>query len=187
MSRIGQQPVTIPEQVKVISKGSKVVVKGPKGELEQKISKGIEVKIAGNQIKVERTKETKKVKSLHGLFRTLIFNMIKGVSQGFSKNLELHGTGYRASLEGGKLKILVGFSHPVFVEPPENIEFKVENNTLITVSGIDKQLVGQVAASIREIRKPEPYKGKGISYQGEKIKRKPGKAAKAGEGAVEGA
>ncbi len=181
MSRIGKQPVQIPDQVEVLLQKDEIVVKGPKGELSQKFPEAIKIKIEEGKVNIERKSETKKIKSMHGLLRTLIANMIQGVKEGFSKDLELHGTGYRASVEGGKLKIMIGFSHPVIVEPPPGIEFKVEENTLITVSGINKQTVGQVAADIRLIRKPEPYKGKGISYKGEKIRRKAGKAAKAGE------
>ena len=180
MSKIGKQPIKIPNNISVEIADRMVVVKGPKGKLRQKFNPEIKIEVKDETIFLERKSETKIAKSLHGLYRTLIFNMIQGVSQGFSKILELEGTGYRVSKEGRDLKILVGYSHPVKVNPPEGIEFQVEDNKVIKVIGIDKQLVGQTAANIRKIRKPEPYKGKGIRYQGERIKIKPGKAAKAG-------
>ena len=142
----------------------------------------IKVEIKDGQILVSRRKENKRAKSLHGLTRTLIANMVEGVTKGFSKVLELHGTGYRAKMEGKKLVLEVGFSHPVIVEPPEGIEFKLKGEKEIIVSGIDKQQVGNTAAQIRAIKKPEPYKGKGIRYQGEVVRRKAGKAAKVGSG-----
>ncbi|MFC1711316.1 50S ribosomal protein L6 [Patescibacteria group bacterium] len=178
MSRVGNQPINIPENVTVNLTDNKVVVIGSKGQLEQIIRSEVKVEINDKEIVVSRKSESKLAKSLHGLTRTLISNMIEGVEKGFEKTLELHGTGYRVSLEGKNLKILVGFSHPVVIEPLENIEFQVEDNKIIKILGIDKQLVGQVTASIRDIRKPEPYKGKGIRYKNEKIRRKAGKAAK---------
>lgn len=183
MSRVGKKPIPVPQKVTVKTTEGKVIVSGPKGQLELKLEPEIKAEIKDNQVLVERQAETKSAKSLHGLTRTLIDNMIKGVTQGFSKTLELQGTGYRVSLEGGNLKLLVGFSHPVIVEPLPGIQFQVEGNNIIKVSGIDKQLVGQVSASIRSIKKPDPYKGKGIRYQGEKVKKKPGKAAKVGAAA----
>lgn len=183
MSRVGKKPIEIPQEVTVKTTEGKVIVSGSKGQLELKLEPEIKAEIKDNQVLVERQAETKSAKSLHGLTRTLIDNMIKGVTQGFSKTLELQGTGYRVSLEGNNLKLLVGFSHPIIVEPLPGIQFQVEGNNIIKVSGIDKQLVGQVSASIRSIKKPDPYKGKGIRYQGEKVKKKPGKAAKVGAAA----
>ena len=175
-------PIEIPEGVTVEIKDNLVSIVGPKGKLGQKVRREIEVKKEDKKIIVKAKKDSRIGRSLHGLFRTLIANMIVGVTKGFSKDLELHGVGYRAALEAGKLMISVGFSHPVIVEPIEGIEFKVEEQTKIKISGIDKQLVGNVAAQIRDIKKPEPYKGKGIRYMGEIVKKKPGKAAKAGAG-----
>ena len=182
MSRIGKQPIKIPENVTIDLQNGKVVVTGPLGKLEQEIKKEIKVEIKNGQVFVIRKKESKFAKSLHGLIRTLISNMIEGITKGFSKKLELHGTGYRAKLEDKKLILQVGFSHPVVIEPPEGIEFKLKGQKEIEVSGINKQLVGNTAATIRSVKKPEPYKGKGIRYQGEIIKIKPGKAAKVGAG-----
>jgi len=180
MSRIGKQPITIPEKVEVKIQNDKVLVKGPLGELEQEIDKEIEVKLKKGMMIVSRKSETKKAKSMHGLTRSLLANMVKGVTEGFTKVLELHGTGYRVKKEGEKIILQVGFSHPVVVEPPKGIEFQVKGEKEITVSGIDKQQVGNLAAQIRSIRKPDVYKGKGIRYQGEVIRKKPGKAAKVG-------
>jgi large subunit ribosomal protein L6 len=180
MSRIGKQPIKIPETVKIELKDNLVIVNGPKASLEQKIRPEIKVEKKEDQLLVSTKGTGKAAKSLHGVSRTLIANMIEGVTNGFEKTLELHGVGYRVAPEGQGLKISVGFSHPVVVEPIEGIKFSVEANNLIKVSGADKQLVGQTAAQIRDIRRPEPYKGKGIRYQGETIKLKPGKAAKAG-------
>lgn len=176
MSRIGKQPIQIPEnvEVKIIQDGIKV--KGPKGELNQSIPSQIEVALKEKELVVTPRQKTKETPALWGLFRSLIFNMVQGVSQGFEKKLEIEGVGYRASLQGNKLVLNLGFSHPIEIEAPEGIEFKVDKN-IITVSGIDKQLVGQMAAKIRAQRKPEPYKGKGIHYLGEVIRRKAGKKA----------
>ncbi len=176
MSRIGKQPIQIPEnvEVKIIQDGIKV--KGPKGELNQSIPSQIEVALKEKELVVTPRQKTKETPALWGLFRSLIFNMVQGVSQGFEKKLEIEGVGYRASLQGNKLVLNLGFSHPIEIEAPESIEFKVDKN-IITVSGIDKQLVGQMAAKIRAQRKPEPYKGKGIHYLGEVIRRKAGKKA----------
>lgn len=180
MSKIGKKPIKIPEGVTVNITDNKVVVKGPKGELEQKIRGEIKIQVEDNQVKVSRQSETKLSKSLHGLTRTLIANMIEGLTKGFSKTLEIHGTGYRAVLNKENLEISVGFSHPVLIVPPQGIQFQVEKNTIIKVLGADKQLVGQVADRIRKIKKPDPYKQKGIRYEGEKLRKKPGKAAKIG-------
>ena len=167
MSRIGKMPVTIPAGVEVKVDGQTVTVKGPKGELTRTFNDMMDIKVEGNE-----------VKSFHGLTRTLINNMVQGVSEGYSKKLELVGVGYRAALKGKDLEIQLGFSHPVVVEAPENITFEVPSQTEIIVNGISKEQVGQVAADIRKWRKPEPYKGKGIRYEGEYVRRKLGKAAK---------
>lgn len=178
MSKVGKQPIKIPEGVTVDLKDNQVAVVGPKGKLEQKIRLEIEVKKSGEQILVLAKSKSKLSRSLHGLTRTLISNMIEGVTKGFEKTLELHGVGYRVFLEEGGLKISVGFSHPVIIKPVKGITYETEGDNVIKVLGIDKQLVGQIAAKIREVKKPEPYKGKGIRYQGEVVKKKPGKAAK---------
>jgi len=180
MSRIGKKPITIPSQVKVLKKGDQIEVSGPKGTLTQTIHPKIRVALKDGQILVSRQGNDKLARSLHGLTRTLIANMITGVTEGYQKTLELHGTGYRASKEGNRIKLTLGFSHPVYVEPVEGITIDVPDQKTIVVSGIDKQLVGQVAAQIRALKKPEPYKGKGIRYKGEVIRRKPGKAGKVG-------
>ena len=178
MSQIGKQPIKIPKEVTVEIADGQVIVSGPKGKLEQKIRQEIEVKKSGEQILVSTKNKSKFSKSIHGLTRSLIANTIEGVTHGFEKTLELHGVGYRAFLEGGNLKISVGFSHPVIIKQVKGIEYRVEGDNVIKVFGIDKQLVGQITAKIRDVRKPDPYKGKGIRYQGELVKKKPGKAAK---------
>lgn len=179
MSRVGEQPITISEEVSVSVEGRHVKVKGPLGELAQMVPPEISVEINSNKVQVRRTDDTKKSKSLHGLMRTLIANMVRGVNQEWSKELELVGVGYRAAVEGGKLILNVGFSHTIPIIPPHGIKLEASKGKIV-VSGIDKALVGQVAAEIRAVRKPEPYKGKGIRYLGEKVRRKPGKAAKLG-------
>ncbi|MEO0198680.1 MAG: 50S ribosomal protein L6 [candidate division WOR-3 bacterium] len=176
MSRIGKKPIEIPKGVDVKLDGNHIVVKGPKGTLELDIHPEITVKVEGNFIKVERPSDKKIHRALHGTMRQLISNMIEGVTKGFSKELEIVGTGYRARMDGSKLVINIGFSHPVELVPPPGIQFEVEGQNIIRVKGIDKQLVGNVAAQIRAIRPPEPYKGKGIRYRGEVIRRKAGKA-----------
>lgn len=176
MSRIGKQSIIIPENVEVKINDGQIIVKGPKGELTQSISSQIEVVLKENELLVTPRKKTKDTSALWGLFRTLIFNMIKGVTEGFEKKLEIQGVGYRVALQGNKLVLSLGFSHPIELEAPEGIEFQVDKN-IITVSGLDKQLVGQIAAKIRDLRKPEPYKGKGIRYLGEAVRRKAGKKA----------
>ena len=181
MSRIGKQPVPIPENVSVFLENSRLRVKGPLGELVQPIPPPLEVEIGEKEIKVKRKSEERKAKALHGLIRSLIFNMVKGVSDGWSRELEIVGVGYKARMEGEKLVLNVGFSHPVVFTPPKGIKLEVKKSR-IKVFGIDKALVGQTAAQIRAIRKPEPYKGKGIRYLGEEVRRKPGKAAKVGVG-----
>lgn len=177
MSRVGKSPIPIPSGVEVTIDGSIVRVKGPNGQLEKKFSPEITIRKDDSQILVERPTDSNRHKSLHGLTRTLVFNMVHGVSAGFEKALEIVGVGYRAALKGSNVEILIGYSHPVLVKKPEGIEFEVPAPTKIVVKGADKQLVGEVAAEIRAIRKPEPYKGKGIKYAGEHIRRKVGKTA----------
>ncbi len=182
MSRIGRAPITIPAGVTVkLGEDNLVSVKGPKGELSRKINHDMKVTVEGNTITVERPSDDKTHRSLHGLSRTLINNMVIGVTEGFSKNLEINGVGYRAQKQGKNLNLSLGFSHPVVVEPPEGISFDIPSANAITVSGIDKELVGAVAAKIRSFREPEPYKGKGIKYAGEHIRRKEGKAGAKGK------
>ncbi len=180
MSRIGNAPIQIPTGVTVLKNGKNISVSGSKGNLEMNFQDGIEVLIEGSVVNVKRKSEEKKVKSLHGLTRALINNMVKGVSDGWTKNLELIGVGYRAQSSGDKLILNVGYSHPVELSAPEGIRFEVKDNTKIAVSGIDKILVGQIAAKIKDVKPPEPYKGKGIRYEGEYIRRKAGKAGKVG-------
>ena len=178
MSRIGKQPVTIPAGVEVKIDGHVVTVKGAKGELTREFHPMMTIAQEGNEVLVTRPDDTREARSLHGLTRTLIHNMVIGVSEGYSKKLQLVGVGYRAALKGKNLEMQLGFSHPVVVEPPEGIEFEVPTQTEIIVKGISKEKVGQVAADVRKWRAPEPYKGKGIRYEGEHVRRKLGKAAK---------
>lgn len=179
MSRIGKLPVSVPAGVEVSINGNEVTVKGPKGELTRSFYSALTIEQAeGNSIVVTRPDDERETRAQHGLTRTLINNMVVGVSEGYSKTLELVGVGYRAAVKGDKLEMNLGFSHPVIVEKPEGITFECPDQAKIVVSGIDKQQVGQVAADIRKWRKPEPYKGKGIRYQGEHIRRKEGKTAK---------
>lgn len=178
MSRIGKMPVAIPSGVDVTVDGRTVTVKGGKGELTRTFQDIISIKVEDGNVIVERPDDSREAKSLHGLTRTLIHNMIVGVSEGYAKKLELVGVGYRAALKGTDLELQLGFSHPVVVPAPENITFEVPSQTEIIVKGISKEQVGQVAANIRAWRKPEPYKGKGIRYEGEYVRRKLGKAAK---------
>jgi len=180
MSRIGKQPIKIPEKVEVKIDGQSIVIRGPQGELNWSMPREIKAEAKEKEIIVQPAKKTKKTPALWGLSRNLIFNMIQGVTEGFEKKLQLEGVGYRAALQGNKLVLSLGFSHPIEIEAPKGIEFKVEKN-IITISGIDKQLVGQVAAEIRAKRKPEPYKGKGIRYVDEIVRRKAGKKAVAAE------
>ena len=179
MSRIGKLPVSVPAGVEVSINGNEVTVKGPKGELTRSFHSALTIEQAeDNSIVVSRPDDERESRAQHGLTRTLINNMVIGVSEGYSKTLELVGVGYRAAVKGDKLEMNLGFSHPVIVEKPEGINFECPDQAKIVVSGIDKQQVGQVAADIRKWRKPEPYKGKGIRYQGEHIRRKEGKTAK---------
>ena len=182
MSRIGKLPVAVPSGVNVTLADGEVEVKGPKGELRQHIlAQVINVKLEGGNVVVERKGDAKAHRSAHGLTRTLISNMVEGVSKGFRKSLEIQGVGYRAAKAGEKLNLSIGYSHPVVFEAPKGITLSVEGTNKIHVDGIDKQQVGQVAAQIRELRPPEPYKGKGIRYAGEVVRKKLGKAGKAGK------
>lgn len=178
MSRIGKMPIPLPAGVTVAIDGQNVAVKGPKGELALTVSEPIKITLEDNTVIVSRPDDEAKSKSLHGLTRTLIANNVHGVSTGFTKTLEIVGTGYRAASKGSTLELALGFSHPVVIEPPQGITLTVEGNTKIIVSGVDKQAVGEVAANIRKIRKPEPYKGKGVRYEGERVRRKAGKSGK---------
>lgn len=177
MSRIGKLPVTLPAELKVEQQGNVLVVSGQKGELKEKIHPDMKVKIEDGSIVVERPSDSGQHKSLHGLTRSLIQNMVTGLTDGFSKKLEIIGVGYRAEKKGDALVLQLGFSHPIYFIAPEGITIDVPNNNNIEVKGIQKQLVGEVAAKIRSFRPPEPYKGKGIRYDGEHVKRKAGKAA----------
>ncbi len=179
MSRIGLAPVPIPQGVEVTVSSGTITVKGPRGELSRALPEGIAVRQEDGELRVTRSDDTREQRALHGLTRSLVANMVTGVTQGFEKRLEIHGVGYRASKQGNDIELQVGFSHPVRKPAPPGIEFDVPQPTRITVRGIDKELVGQVAAEIRAVRKPEPYKAKGIRYEGEHIRRKAGKAAKA--------
>lgn len=177
MSRIGRAPIEIPAGVTVKVAGNNLVqVKGPKGELARKINEEMKISIEGNSILVTRPSDDKRHRSLHGLSRTLIYNMVVGVTAGYTKNLEIVGVGYRAATQGKNLQLSLGYSHPVVIEAPDGIRLEAPTATTITVAGIDKELVGAVAAGIRKWREPEPYKGKGIKYVGEHIIRKEGKA-----------
>lgn len=184
MSKIGEAPILIPNGVTVEPTGKSVVVKGPLGELSLQIHPNVRIDLSDGKVIVNRKNDEKSSKALHGLTRSLLSNMIKGVVDGWSKNLELVGVGFRAQTSGGKLNLVIGFSHPVEVTAPTGIKIEVTDNTKITVSGIDKYLVGQVAANIRAIKPPDVYKGKGIRYKGEYVRKKAGKAGKVGTGAV---
>lgn len=179
MSRIGKKPITFPKNVKISQSAGIVKVEGPKGALSSKLPEGITMAIAEGNLVIERKSDERLARSYHGLARTIIGNMVSGVSNGFEKRLEISGVGYRAEVSGNSLKLTLGFSSPVQFNIPKGIEVKVDKQINIFVSGIDKQLVGRVAAEIRALKKPEPYKGKGIKYVGEYIKRKAGKSATA--------
>ena len=178
MSRIGRKSIPVPAGVDVTISGQTVKVKGPKGELSHTVAEPITVQQEGGELVVNRPNDERRAKELHGLSRTLVANMIVGVTEGYKKTLEISGTGYRVTAKGKDLEFALGFSHPVPVAAPAGITFAVERPTVFSVAGIDKQLVGEVAANIRKIRPPEPYKGKGVKYQGEVIRRKAGKAGK---------
>ena len=179
MSRIGRMPIAIPSGVTVeVAENNKVTVKGPKGTLERVLPEAMDIKVDGEEVVVSRPNDLKKNKALHGLTRTLIYNMVIGVTEGYEKKLEVNGVGYRAQKQGKKLVLSLGYSHPVEMEDPEGLTVEVPNQTELIVKGIDKQLVGNYAAKIRDWRKPEPYKGKGIRYAGEVVRRKEGKTGK---------
>ena len=178
MSRIGRMPIKITEEVKVKITDDIIEVSGPKGTMSQRINKSTIVKVENDLIHVERKDNSKRVRALHGLMRALINNMVEGVTKGFVKKLDIQGVGYRATLKGNNLELIVGYSHPVVIFPEDGIEFKLESPQKLAIHGIDKQKVGAVASNIKAIRKPEPYKGKGIRYEGEHISLKAGKTAK---------
>jgi len=178
MSRIGKRPITIPNKVTVTIEGQQVTVKGPKGELQRVLPKQVTVEQEGETIQVQRRDESKLARQRHGLSRTLVANMVEGVSKGFERRLAIQGVGYRAQVQGRNLILNVGYSQPVEIVPPEDVQLAVEGNTNVIVSGINKEIVGNTAAKIRAVRPPEVYKGKGIRYVGEMIRRKAGKAGK---------
>jgi len=177
LSRVGKNPINLPDGVEVKVNKSSISVTGPKGNLERQVHPDISVNVKENQLLVERPNDSKYFKSMHGLYRSLLNNMVEGVSKAFEKKLEIVGVGYKSELKNNRLVLQLGYSHSIVLVPPEGIQIKVENQRNISVSGIDKELVGQVAAKIRSFRPPEPYKGKGIKYEGERIRRKAGKTA----------
>jgi len=178
MSRIGKAPITVPSGVDVTVEGRNVTVKGPKGTLSHEVDEPITVSLDDGVLSVQRPDDERESRALHGLSRSLLNNLVQGVSQGYERKLEIHGVGYRVQLRGTDLEFALGFSHPVKITPPEGITFAVESPTRFSVQGIDKQLVGQVAANIRWLRRPDPYKGKGVRYAGEQIRRNVGKTGK---------
>jgi len=178
MSRIGKAPIPLPDKVSVSLNGLAVTVKGPKGELSRTLPEGVQISQDGNNLVVSPSSETRRSRERHGLCRTLVANMVEGVSQGYTRKLEIVGVGYRAAVQGTKLVVSAGYSHQVEMVPPEGVTFAVEGNTTVLVSGANKELVGNEAAKVRAIRPPEPYKGKGIKYEGERILRKAGKTGK---------
>jgi large subunit ribosomal protein L6 len=182
MSRIGRQPIALPKGVTVNVAAGLVTVKGSKGEMKVPVNTDIKVKQEDGNLVVERPSDSRTHRSLHGLTRSLVANAVKGVSEGFTINLELHGVGFRAKMTGKNLEMSIGYSHPVVIEPPAGISFVVPEPTKIQISGIDKQLVGQVAANVRKVREPDAYHGKGVRFEGEKISLKAGKAAAGGKG-----
>lgn len=182
MSRIGRAPILIPNQVKVVQEGSRIAVEGPKGKLSVTLPSGLSASLQDGKLVIQRASDKKSLKALHGLYRVLVLNMVEGVTEGFSKELEIVGVGYRAQVQAGTLSLHVRFSHPVTIPIPEGITIETPKPTTILVKGIDKQVVGQVAATIRRVAPPEPYKGKGIRYVGEVIRRKAGKAATGAKG-----
>ena len=175
MSRIGRKPVTVPKGVTLQLEGNSVAVKGPRGELRRSLHPDMQIALDKDQFTVARPSEEKRHKALHGLTRTLVQNMVEGVSKGFSKSLEIQGVGYKAEAKPYGVNLIVGFSHPVKYEAPKGIKISVDNNVMVKIEGADKELVGQVAAELRQVRPPEPYKGKGIRYVGEQVRRKAGK------------
>ncbi|MBW4521891.1 MAG: 50S ribosomal protein L6 [Scytolyngbya sp. HA4215-MV1] len=181
MSRIGKRPISIPNKVTIAIEGQHIKVNGPKGELSRVLPSGVLLEQEGETLLVKRQNESRIARQRHGLCRTLVANMVEGVSQGFQRRLEIQGVGYRAQVQGRNLILNVGFSNPVQIEPPDGIQVAVENNTNVVVSGIDKEIVGNTAAKIRAVRPPEPYKGKGIRYAGEAVRRKVGKSGAKGK------
>jgi len=183
MSRIGLKPISVPDKVQVDVRGNHVTVKGPKGELERSFHPDIKIVLEDGILQVERPTDHRTHRALHGLTRALLANMVVGVSEGYAKNLEIVGTGYRAEMQGDKLVLHLGYSHPVEFDAPEGISFEVpRGGRSVAVQGIDKELVGEIAARIRRQRPPEPYKGKGVRYEGERVRRKAGKAGRVGQG-----
>ena len=178
MSRIGKAPIAVPSGVDVAIEGQKVTVKGPRGTLSHTVDRPIAVAVDDGVLSVSRPDDERENRSLHGLSRSLINNLVLGVTQGFERKLEIHGVGYRVQLQGSTLVFALGYSHPVRIEAPDGVSFTVESPTRFSVQGIDKQVVGQVAANIRRLRRPDPYKGKGVRYAGEQIRRKVGKTGK---------
>jgi large subunit ribosomal protein L6 len=178
MSRIGKKPIVLPQGVKLELKDGAVSVKGPKGALSRPLLEGIALEITDNTVNLTRASDDKRTRSYHGLMRTLVANMVDGVSKGFEKKLEIVGIGYRSELHGNKLVFFLGYSHPIDFQLPQGISAEVEKQTLVTIKGIDKELVGQISAKIRGLRKPDPYKGKGVKYATEKIRKKAGKTGK---------
>ncbi|MBF2008495.1 50S ribosomal protein L6 [Chlorogloeopsis fritschii PCC 9212] len=181
MSRIGKRPIAVPAKVQVTVDGTKVSVKGPKGELSRELPNNVIVSQEGEILTVNRRDDSRTSRQMHGLSRTLVANMVEGVSKGFERRLEIQGVGYRAQVQGRNLVLNMGYSHQVQIVPPEGVNFAVENNTNVIVSGYDKEVVGNTAAKIRAVRPPEPYKGKGIRYAGEAVRRKAGKTGKGGK------
>jgi large subunit ribosomal protein L6 len=181
MSRIGKRPISVPPAVTLTINGQQVIVKGPKGELSRVLPPEVVVEQDGETVNVKRASESRTARQRHGLCRTLVSNMVEGVSSGFERRLEIQGVGYRAAVQGTNLVLNVGYSKPVEMIPPEGIRVAVENNTNVIISGIDKEIVGNMAAKVRAVRPPEPYKGKGIRYQGEVVRRKAGKTGKGGK------
>jgi large subunit ribosomal protein L6 len=177
VSRIGRQPIPVPANVNVAIDPGRVMVNGPLGELRQEFPPRITIERSDDKLVVTRPTDRGDDRALHGLVRTLVANMVEGVTNGFEKRLEIQGVGYRAAMRGTSLELNVGYSHPVVIEPPQGISFEVPAPTQVTVKGVDKQLVGEIAAKVRKVRKPEPYKGKGIRYEGEYVRRKVGKRA----------
>ena len=178
MSRIGNKVIVLPAGVEITNNDNVVTVKGPKGELTREFSKDIEIRVEGTEVTLHRPNDSKEMKTIHGTTRALLNNMVTGVSEGFKKELEMRGVGYRAQKQGEKLVLNAGYSHPVEMDAPAGVTIEVPNNTTVVVKGIDKQVVGEFAANIRAVRAPEPYKGKGIRYKGEHVRRKEGKKAK---------